>query len=105
MIKSFAVPLLAAVALARNDADGSDQENAYVTELISPTTLLLSGDEDLPAGVILRFYNYNDQTDDGPYELHGDTNMVVVEPSLSSMTYGWCISNTAAGVADANQVV
>ena len=33
-------------------------------------------------------------------EFHGDTNMVVVEPRLSSMTYGWCIKNTSAVAAD-----
>ena len=48
------------------------------------------------AGVNLKLYTYNVVSEGGASQLHGDTNIVIPDPRLSAMTYGWCMRNPLA---------
>ena len=47
----------------------------------------------MTAGVTLRLYTYNEWTNYSGLSFRGDTNLVIPNPRLSAMTYGWCMRN------------
>jgi len=92
MFKSFAAALLSATTLAldasavRGDNDGSNQENALLTDLINSDTCGNNG------GIKLDMWTYIAKvTDADAYEFHGDT-VAYVEGAVGRwMQYGMCI--------------
>ena len=96
MFKSFAAALLSATTLAldgsvtRGANDGSNQENALLTDLINSDTCGNNG------GIKLDMWTYIAKvTDADAYEFHGDT-VAYVEGAVGRwMQYGMCIEISA----------
>ena len=96
MFKSFAAALLSATTLAldgsvtRGANDGSNQENALLTDLINSDNCGNNG------GIKLDMWTYIAKvTDADAYEFHGDT-VAYVEGAVGRwMQYGMCIEISA----------
>merc|ERR1712014_290855 len=85
MFKTFSAAILAAVAIARGDGDGTSQANAEETQLI----------DDAKIGLTLYSYNANNA---GTQELHGDLEVDGKATNLyENIVFGFCVGQETTG--------
>lgn len=85
MFKTFSAAILAAVAIARGDGDGTSQANAEETQLI----------DDAKIGLTLYSYNANNA---GTQEIHGDLELDGKTTNLyENIVFGFCIGQETTG--------